>query len=52
MTSINVSFSDKIEVEKTLAFRSAIDMGRNSGKGNRLFKQIISDAKKIAKISK
>lgn len=40
---------DQLEVERALAFRSAIDMGRNSGVDERSFDQVIGGAKEKAK---
>lgn len=40
---------DQAEHEKTLAFRAAIDYGRNSGVNGRTFKAVISAAKVRAK---
>ena len=36
---------DQLEAERTVAFRAAIDMGRNSGVDDRSFEQIIAGAK-------
>lgn len=40
---------DQLEAERAQAFRSAIDMGRNSGEDDRSFEQIIAEAKSKAK---
>ena len=40
---------DQLEAEKTQVFRSAINMGRNSGEDGRSFEEIIAEAKSKAK---